>query len=308
LAHGEIAFLAEYHRGFCTVLQWIEHRGLPCLNAPAEIAVMFDKLASHERFLKHGVNRPEATRAPDSFPALLEYIEARRHGQIFLKPLHGSSASGVCALRWKPGRAQLIAPIRAAADGERTILANSLNVRTYVTWVDIEQILTPLLPQGMILEPWIPKLTLPDGAVDLRVLVIAGEPRHWVVRQSWHPMTNLHLGNRRADPQSFQNELGPEKLEAIFALATRAAACFPQSLVAGVDVIVDARHRAYVGEINAFGDLLPQLEHRGDTAYTAVARAAMAQIHLGSNPGASLSATSNGPCVPSIPIEQTSTP
>jgi hypothetical protein len=132
------------------------------------------------------------------------------------------------------------------------------------------------LPQGMIMEQWVPKLTLPGGAVDLRVLVIAGEPRHRVVRQSRHPMTNLHLGNQRGDTAALRACLGSQKFEAALELAVRAAACFPESRYAGVDVLIDTRHRALVGEINAFGDLLPRLVDRGESAYTAIAKASHA--------------------------------
>jgi hypothetical protein len=270
---GEICHLREYHRGFCEVLAWIGQRGIPCLNSPADIAVMFDKWTCHRRFLEQGVARPPAELAPKDFPALLAQMRTRGHGQLFLKPLHGSSASGVCALRWTPQRQQLIAPFRIQYKRGQPVLINSLKVCTYTTLADIGLILGVLLPQGMIREQWVPKLTLPGGAVDLRVLVIAGEARHWVVRQSRHPMTNLHLGNQRGDEDALRGHIGLPRLEAAFRLAEQAAACFPDSLYAGVDVLLDSQHRALVGEINAFGDLLPRLSHRGESAYTAIAKA-----------------------------------
>lgn len=277
LAFGEIAFLREYHRGFCAVLETIHQRGIACVNSPTEIAVMFDKWSSHQRLVQHGVPRPHSEMAPFDFPSLLDHMRLRRNGRVFLKPLHGSSASGVCALRWTEHRHQLIAPLRIESEDGRPILVNSLEVRTYTTLADIELILRILLPQGMIMEQWIPKLTLPGGAVDLRVLVIAGEARHWVVRQSRHPMTNLHLGNQRGDEAQLREVLGAEVLATIFEVAENACACFPESTYAGVDVLVNSRHEAFVGEINAFGDLLPRLMHRGDSAYTAIAKACHAQ-------------------------------
>src|SRR6266496_4852224 len=112
LAFGEINFLREYHRGFWGVLEEIEQRGIPCLNAPRDIKVMFDKWACHQRFLEQGVARPPAELAPDDFPTLVQQMRAQGSGRLFLKPLHGSSASGVCALRWTPQHQQLIAPLR----------------------------------------------------------------------------------------------------------------------------------------------------------------------------------------------------
>lgn len=277
LAFGEINFLKEYHQGFCGVLEEIEQRGIPCLNDPRDIRVMFDKWACHQRFLEQGVARPPAELAPDDFPSLVGQMRAQGSGRLFLKPLHGSSASGVCALRWTPHHQQLIAPLRIQSQGGQAILVNSLEVRTYNSLADLELVLGLLLPQGMIREQWIPKLTLPGGAVDLRVLVIAGEARHWVIRQSRHPMTNLHLGNQRGDEAVLRERIGLPNLDAAFRLAEKAAACFPDSLYAGVDVLIDARHRALVGEINAFGDLLPRLMHRGESAYEAIAKACHAQ-------------------------------
>lgn len=275
-AFGEISFLREYHRGFCAVLDSIGQRGIPCLNAPHEIAVMFDKWEAHQRFVAHGIARPPAELAAPDCGRFREYMQARGRGRRFLKPLHGSSASGVCALRWTPQRQQLLAPLRIQRGQSQPVLVNSLTVQTYSSWADLEIILNCLLPQGMICEEWIPKLTLPGGTVDLRVLVIAGEARHWVVRQSRHPMTNLHLGNQRGDAAALQEYIGTSKLEAACRLAERAAACFPDSLYAGVDILLDPQHRALVGEINAFGDLLPRLLHRGESAYTAIAKASHA--------------------------------
>jgi len=265
LEHGEVAYLREFHLGFCALLERIRAWGLPAFNAPDEIAVMFDKWQSHQRFVSAGVSRPPASLAPASF---VEWQQQRAdHGRIFLKPLHGSSGSGVCALRWTRTQQQLQSPLRIV--GGR--LFNSLHVQKYETWAQIEFILARLLPQGMIEETWIPKLSLPDGAVDVRVLVIAGAARHHVVRQSRSPMTNLHLGNRRADSNGLD-----APLEAAFRLAEQAAACFGNSLYAGVDVLLDQRGRVYIGEINAFGDLLPGLISHDEDAYTAIARA-----HLG---------------------------
>ena len=274
LEFGEISFLKEYYRGFCTVLEWIAQRGVPCLNSPYDIRVMFDKWACHQRFLQQSVARPPSEQAPADFPSLLALMRAKGNGQCFLKPLHGSSASGVCALRWTSHHQQLIAPLQIRAKQGQPILVNSLRICTYTSLAEMELILGLLLPQGMILEQWIPKLTLPGGAVDLRVLVIAGEARHWVARQSRHPMTNLHLGNQRGDITALRERLGSANLNAAFQLAERAAACFPDSLYAGVDILIDSRHQPLVGEINAFGDLLPRLLHRGESAYSAIAAAA----------------------------------
>ena len=280
LDFGEINYLKEYHRGFCAVLEKIEQCGIPCLNSPPDIRVMFDKWECHRLLDEHGIARPPSELAPLGAKSFLAHLANQRSGQLFLKPLHGSSASGVCALRWTQDRKQLIAPLQIRSKSGRPILVNSLKVCTYTAPLDIQLILETLLPHGMIVERWIPKLTLPGGAVDLRVLVVAGEARHWVVRQSRSPMTNLHLGNQRGDEAALQEAIGTARLNDAFRLAEQAAACFPNSLYAGIDILIDSHHRAFVGEVNAFGDLLPRLTHRGESAYTAIARACYAQCCL----------------------------
>lgn len=258
---GEIAWQEEYHRGFLALLERIARRGLPCLNPPADIAAMFDKWESHRRFAARGLPRPPTRLAPRDPEEFLAGMGPE--GRVFLKPRFGSSASGMLALRWSRGRLQLAAPL--SRRGGR--LFNSLRVGTWTERAEIEALVRLLLPTGMVQERWIPKLTLEGGAVDLRVLVVAGEARHRVVRMSRTPMTNLHLGNRRGR----EEDLEPGVLRAACRLAEEAAALFPGSLSAGVDILLDARGRPHVGEINAFGDLLPGLVHRGESAYEAVA-------------------------------------
>lgn len=266
LEFGQVAYLSEYHRGFLEVLRWVGESGLPCLNSAESITVMFDKWKCHQRFLQNGLPRPQSWLAPSSFEEFAPLLTSG-HGRLFLKPLHGSSASGVCALRWMPGRIQLISSVEL----ERGRLFNSLKVRSYHRWEDIEAILTFLLSQGMMAERWIPKISTPHGVADLRVLVIAGKARHRVVRQSRHPMTNLHLGNRRGEESDFREQLGTTRWKAALELAEAAAGCFPDCLYAGVDILIDTRGRALIGEINAFGDLLPGLIHGGESAYQAIA-------------------------------------
>lgn len=229
---------------------------------------MFDKWASHQRFQTRGLARPQSQLAPTELTALNTWISGRNRGRFFLKPLHGSSASGVCALQWSGQRQQLTAPLRI----EGTRLVNSLKVQQYRQTDQISFILGQLLPHGMIIEQWIPKLCLPDGAIDLRVLVVAGQARHRVVRQSRHPMTNLHLGNQRGSEQELIDRIGLDSYQNALALAEQAASCFPATLSAGVDILIDHSGRSWIGEINAFGDLLPRLLDRGDSAYQAVAQ------------------------------------
>ncbi|MEQ8791333.1 MAG: STM4014 family protein [Pirellulaceae bacterium] len=276
LGFGEIGFLREQHQGFRRLLDRLSALGAAFPNSPADIRVMFDKWSSHERFTAAGVPRPAASLAPASLAAFRAFrgtFCTATAGRVFLKPRYASSASGVCAYRWSGDREQLIAPIQIRRERATVRLYNSLRVRRYTAFEDVDAILGQLLPQGMICERWIRKAQLPHGQFDLRVLVIAGEARHIVVRQSHSPMTNLHLGNRRGDLNEVEDLFGAAVVERCRRIAEQAAACFPDSLYAGVDVLVPARGEPLICEINAFGDLLPNVKHRGESTYEAILRA-----------------------------------
>lgn len=276
LAHGEIGLLREQNQGLCEVLDWLSKVDTCFQNSPADIKVMFDKWSSHQLFVANGIPRPDTILAPG---CLSQFREVRASfctptaGRIFLKPRFSSSASGVCAYRWSDNREQLIAPIEIDRQLGNVRLFNSLRIRRYTALEDIDAILGQLLQQEMICEKWVRKAQLPDGQFDLRVLVIAGEARHLVVRQSHHPMTNLHLGNRRGDIHEVGKAIGRQAVDACRQLAENAAGCFPDSLYAGVDVLVPVKGEPMICEINAFGDLLPNVWHRGESAYEAILRA-----------------------------------
>ena len=87
-----------------------------------------------------------------------------------------------------------------------------------------------------------------------------------MVRQSWSTMTNLHLGNRREAEEELRVASGEERFGAALELAEHAAARFPNSLYAGLDILIGHAGRPLIGEINAFVDLLPRLLHRGQSA------------------------------------------
>ncbi|MGO4750217.1 hypothetical protein AB4212_16610, partial [Streptomyces sp. 2MCAF27] len=76
------------------------------------------------------------------------------------------------------------------------------------------------------------------------------------------PMTNLHLGGIRGDLAAARtaSEAAGVRWDEVLGLAERAAACFPGTLCVGVDLLPGTGWRRFsVGEVNAFGDLLPRL-------------------------------------------------
>ncbi|MBV1856171.1 STM4014 family protein [Catellatospora sp. NEAU-YM18] len=185
--------------------------------------------------------------------------------RVFVKTRHGSSSSGVLAVQVAGARCQAVTSVELAADG----LFNSLRVRTYTAERDVAAIVERLAPEGLHVERWFPKVGFGGRTIDLRVLVIGGRPAHTVVRASRHPMTNLHLGGVRGDLAAVRAAAGPHWSAAMDSCAA-AAACFPGSPHVGVDLMFGPGWRRHaIAEVNAFGDLLPNLLHDGRDAYAA---------------------------------------
>ncbi|MGW3726616.1 STM4014 family protein [Streptomyces sp. NPDC000851] len=229
--------------------------------APEEVAVMFDKRRCHARLAAAGVPVPPALTGPlGGWEELREGLKAARIRRAFVKPAHGSSASGVVALAVAgPGRVRATTSVETTPDGR---LFNSLRVRHYDAEPEVAALVDALAPDGIHVERWLPKAYQGGRAADLRVVVVAGRATHAVVRTSRHPMTNLHLGGARGDLDAAREAIraaGGSFDDALDA-AERAAACFPGTLCVGVDVLPSTGWRRFtVGEVNAFGDLLPRL-------------------------------------------------
>ncbi|GAA0586199.1 STM4014 family protein [Actinomadura livida] len=274
---------ARWHRTFTAALRRLAEAasasGARVVGDVEEIAVMFDKRLSHARLRAAGVPVPPALAEVDGYAALRARMEEARERRVFVKPAHGSSASGVVALQTAPGRVRAATSAAWTPDG----LRNSLRVRTYTTEAEVAALIDALAPDGLHVERWLPKAVVGGRAFDLRVVVIGGEPTHAVVRTSRHPMTNLHLGGARGDLGAVQRALGSDGWERALDVCARAAACFPGSAMIGVDLLVGTGLRRFeVGEVNAFGDLLPGAtglpggSAEGVDTYTAQVRAVLA--------------------------------
>jgi len=266
--HGELVGLSAWYDGLCRALDRIralvDEAGGQLAQDPDEIAVMFDKRACHRRLADAGVAVPPALPGPASYAELRASMAEAGWTQVFVKPAHGSSASGVLALRAHGRR------VRATTAIERSggKLYNSLRVRDYRDEATIAELVDRLAPDGLHVERWFPKATLAGRVCDLRVLVIGGRPSHVVVRTSRFPMTNLHLGGARGDLAALRAAAGERAYAAALRTCVAAAACFPRSLHVGVDLLFSpdfTRHA--VAECNAFGDLLPGLLVDGRDPY-----------------------------------------
>ncbi|WP_440102798.1 STM4014 family protein [Streptosporangium sp. H16] len=254
---------ARWHAGFVAGAARVRRAvvaapGAVLLADVEDVAVMFDKRRCHARLSAAGVPVPPALAGPvGGYAELRERMGEARWGRVFVKPAHGSSASGIIALHASGRR------VRAVTSAELTSgeLHNSLRIRCYENEPDLAVIVDLLAADGLHVERWFPKASLGGRAIDLRVVVVDGTPTHAVVRAGRGPMTNLHLGGVRGDLGAVTAGLGPRGWERALETCARAAACFPGSLAVGVDLMIGVDWREFaVAEVNAFGDLLPRLE------------------------------------------------
>ncbi|MEW2544458.1 STM4014 family protein [Streptomyces sp. NPDC047002] len=247
--------------------------GAALLHDPAELAVLFDKRLCHGVLTAAGVAVPASPTSGPAAPAAAGWEEVRALmagaglRRAFVKIAHGSSASGVLAVETASrGRVRAVTSVERDAAGR---LFNSLRVRPYATEREVAAVVDALAPDGLHVEQWLPKAALGGRRADLRVVVVAGRATHAVVRTSRSPMTNLHLGGVRGDLAAVRGAVAAAggSLDEALALCERAAACFPRTHCVGVDLLPESGWRRFaVGEVNAFGDLLPGLTGLPGTA------------------------------------------
>jgi glutathione synthase/RimK-type ligase-like ATP-grasp enzyme len=256
---------AVWYRRFTAAVQDVtgaaRRAGAVPSTGPEDVAALFDKRRCHARLDAAGVPVPPALTGPvGGWEELKAGLADAGVSRAFVKPAHGSSASGVVALATAgPGRVKATTSVETAPDGR---LFNSLRVRHYTSEREVAALVDALAPDGLHVERWLPKASQGGRAADLRVVVVAGRATHAVVRTSRHPMTNLHLGGVRGDLGAAREAIRAAggRFEDVLDTAERAAACFPDTLWVGVDVLPATGWRRFaVGEVNAFGDLLPRL-------------------------------------------------
>ncbi|MEV7399972.1 STM4014 family protein [Streptomyces sp. NPDC091267] len=240
--------------------------GAVLLDDPGDLAVLFDKRLCHGVLAAAGVPVPPSPTSGPVAPPVRGWADVRelmadhRMPRVFVKLAHGSSASGVLAVETAgPGRLRATTSVERERDGR---LHNSLRVRSLTTEREVAAVVDALAPDGLHIERWLPKASQRGRAADLRVVVVDGRATHAVVRTSRSPMTNLHLGGARGDLDEVRSAVeaaGGSWGEAL-AVCERAAAAFPDTLCVGVDLLPSTGWRRFaVGEVNAFGDLLPRL-------------------------------------------------
>ncbi len=274
-SRGRILCPRQAHLGFERTLRTVaevlaDHPRWRVLNPVDDILECFDKRVTSKRFEALGVPVPPALREVTTLEGLRAGMATRGWRSVFVKISCGSSASCLGVLT-RTRAETFFTTIEQAADG----WFNNLNMRQVRDPARIDELVGFLLREGAQVECAVPKARLERAYFDCRVLCIAHEPRFVVVRQNHHVVTNLHLGGWRGQLELLQARVPPEAWAAAMQSCRAVAKCYG-ALHVGIDLMFEpdfTKHR--VIEVNAFGDLLPNLVVNGQTVYDAEIEAAL---------------------------------
>lgn len=267
---GFIYASRQWYLGLCAVLDQIDSQRASApphhiMNGTDAIRTMFDKSATQKILQASGIS------IPFFFPPIHNYEQLRTQmttlgiHRVFIKLAHGSSASG--AIAYETNGRQEKATTTIEHDNQWRLF-NSLRVRTLHDSATIRPLIDTLCRHRVHVEQWIPKGSLDQQRFDVRVLVIAGQAQHSVVRLSNSPFTNLHLGNNRKPIERLIDQTSLTQWKAVERTCQQAAACFPDAFYAGIDLLFTPNlNRHFILELNAFGDLLFHVYRDGMDTY-----------------------------------------
>jgi glutathione synthase/RimK-type ligase-like ATP-grasp enzyme len=253
-----------WYEGFVAALEKlhveIESGGAVALESAEETAIAFDKARCHALLAEQGISVPEAIPGVVDYASLRAALAERDWPGVHVKIRHGSSASGVVALSQ---HSKLESPWATTSTELHRVpsgyeLYNSFRVRDYRLEREVSALINQLAADGLHVERTVSLTYVQRELMDLRLVTVGGKVTHAVGRSSHLPMTNLHLGGKRREIALFRERYGAERWEGVLDLVERTAACFPNSHCLGIDVL-PAHDRDYIGEVNAYGDLLPNL-------------------------------------------------
>ncbi len=270
---GRVLRLRQWFRGWRKTLEdlanWARQKNLESrwLCPPEDVIRMFDKAACQRDLEQAGIPVPPALGVPRHFDELMDMMRRTGRRRVFLKPCHGSSASGVVALESTRRDLQAFSAVELADGGLE--LYNRRRIRTWRGAQEVRNLVDLVCAERCLAEVWIPKAGLNGKPFDVRVVVIAGRARHVMVRLGRGPITNSQLLGGKAYAAELRRRMGEGAWAQMLAVCERAmAACFPRSLYAGLDVLVEPDFRTVrILEVNAFGDLLPRILHEGRDTY-----------------------------------------
>ncbi|MCG7409417.1 STM4014 family protein [Paenibacillus sp. ACRRX] len=275
---GKLYHPSQWFRGYCKLLSRLDREAAQLwdtprwMNAPEDIAAMFDKRYTHQILSSAGLPVPRRLAAPEAIPdydTLRDAMAKERTYRLFIKLATGSGACGVIAYQVNPvtGAESAVTTIGVENYLRRPpVFYNVKKLMNYKEHQVIRQIINWLLGHGAHVEQWIPKATYQDRTFDIRQLVVAGQACHSIARASRTPITNLHLDS---DRMSLEEVGMSDNLQAaVRRCAEQTLSVFQRSTVAGIDVLLSSgSYRPYVLDVNPFGDLLYHSHYEGHDPY-----------------------------------------
>lgn len=272
---GRILPMRQWFLGWRQVLRelaaWSDANGVAdrWICPPKDVICMFDKEACQRKLVEACKDVPPALGVPRSFDELWELMRAEGCRRVFLKPCHGSSASGVIALESTRSELQAHSTVEVVDDAGELRLYNRRRINRHRGVAEVRRLVDAICRERSLAQWWIPKAGLNGRSFDVRIVVIGGKARHVMVRLGLGPMTNSQLLGGKGSVETLRRRMGEDAWNVMLESCERAMAhCFPASLYAGFDVLVEPDFRTTrILEVNAFGDLLPRILHEGRTTY-----------------------------------------
>lgn len=245
------------------------------LNTPEEILTALNKRECQNRLIQAGIsttgeglNRQEERRFSRG-GELLSWMAEQRESQIFIKPVWGSGAAGVCALRFHPEKgtgALYTCAAFADDDKQEHPLINTKKLRVLRNRGEIEVFLDQILSIDCLVERWYPKASFQEYSYDLRAVWQFGQLDFLLARLSKGPLTNLHLNNHPLPAEELGLPLSVR--EEIEELCRRISFAFPGLSSFGADILLERGSlRPRIIEINGQGDLLYQDIYQANRIY-----------------------------------------
>ncbi|WP_257031864.1 STM4014 family protein [Paenibacillus sp. FSL W7-1088] len=275
---GRIYAPNQWFRGWKACLERIRYEALEYwpnarfTNDPNDIAIMFDKRRCQQQLTAHGVHVPPTLQSSEpirNYADLRTAMKTAGMNRVFVKLACGSGASGVVAYQINPrtGAEIAITTVGMERIQGNLIFYNEGRMRRYTRTSEISVLMDWLCAEGAQIERWMAKASLGSSVFDIRQLVAGGQAGHAIVRVSQTPITNLHLRNERLLPA--EAGLDEQQMDGVQTSAKAAMAAFPNSWSAGIDVMLSGgtEPRAYILDVNPFGDLLYRVQHNGLGTY-----------------------------------------
>lgn len=277
---GRIYYPGIWFKGFSVLMASIAQQApqVVWMNHPDDIVCMFNKPLCKQ--LLPACCLPSLPNF-SSYDEFFAFAEKQAYSRFFIKLNFSSSASGIVAYEYnkKNGKEQAYSTVEWVQHQTGDQYYNSLKIKKYTSRPAIKNIIDFLLAQGAFVETWVPKAQHQGYSYDLRVVSINGQPRHSIARLSHSPMTNLHLGNQRCLVDEL--DLPESTWPTIALICQNVKQVFAQSLYAGLDILLPRNGKLpLLLEVNAFGDLLPNLLHNNENTYQAEINAVLQRLEI----------------------------